>query len=76
MYILFNIFIILHWLTNNNKCILSEMDNEEPGGYTSRCLEKINININPDSIFIDIFSYSLLIILIFLALYKIKYYPL
>jgi hypothetical protein len=70
-YIIFNISIILHWILNNNNCILSEMDNKEKGVYTSKILQQIYINIDNNSIFIDIINYGLIIILTLIAYYRI-----
>ena len=71
-YIIFNIFIIFHWIFNNNNCILSDMDNIEKGIYTSKILKQIYINIDSNSIFIDIINYGLIIILTLIAYYKIQ----
>ena len=41
------ILILLHWLTNNGRCFLGEIDYKyEKSGYTKHLLEKIGIYTN------------------------------
>lgn len=52
--------IIIHWLTNDNRCILSVEDYEHKNGYTAEILKYIGININPANESIgNIFSYGI-----------------
>ena len=47
----FNIIVILHWLTNNNKCFISEYHYKDNNtGYMQHLISKIfNINnVNPN----------------------------
>lgn len=46
-HILFNSIVILHWLTNNNKCFLTEYDYENGKGYTISILNKFGFNLDP-----------------------------
>lgn len=71
-YIIFNIFIILHWISNNNNCIISKLEKKDKGVHTSKLFKKININIDSNSIFIDIINYSSIIIFILISYYRIQ----
>lgn len=74
----FCILVILHWLTNNNKCFLSEYDYDDSDGYTKSILNFFNIDVskydNPYLI-TNIIAYSIVIIPLLFTLYKLnKYY--
>lgn len=71
-HIIFNTFIIIHWLTNDNKCFLSEYDNLESTEYTSGILKKLGINIDGNEILINFIAYLTVIIPLFLSLKKIN----
>lgn len=43
------IFTVLHWLTNNNKCFLSEYDYDNNNGYTHQILQYFGINLDPNN---------------------------
>jgi hypothetical protein len=52
--------IIIHWLTNDNRCILSKNDYAEKNGYTAEVLKYIGVNIDPtDESIGNMFSYGI-----------------
>lgn len=58
LHILFNCIVILHWLTNNNKCFLTEYDYEGGDGYTISILNKLGFDFDPkDTRLSNIISY-------------------
>ena len=65
----FCILVIAHWLTNNNKCFISEYDeNNKNNGYTLSLLKKIGINISPDNYIItNTISYSMVLIPLYIS---------
>lgn len=65
--------VIIHWLTNDGQCFLSEMDydkNEEPNGYTKHMLEKIGITMDAQSM--TIVSHLIVLIPCLYSLYKLN----
>lgn len=46
-HVAFNGFVIVHWLTNNNRCVLSD-GYEEDTGYTRHVLNTLGFPINKD----------------------------
>ena len=52
--------IIIHWLTNDNRCLLSKDDYQEKNGYTAEVLKYVGINIDPTNESIgNMFSYGI-----------------
>lgn len=52
--------IIIHWLTNDNRCVLSVEDYKHKNGYTAEILKYIGINIDPSNESIgNMFSYGI-----------------
>ena len=71
---IFNIFVIIHWLTNNNKCYLSEIDNpnQNDAKYTKDLLENVcGLNIN-NILLLNIISYLVVILPLILSLIILK----
>jgi hypothetical protein len=71
-HIIFNTFIIIHWLTNNNKCFLSEYDHDGSNEYSSGLLKKIGINVENNENLLNFITYSVVIIPLFLSLQKLN----
>ncbi len=64
--------IILHWLTNNNRCIISEQDYEHKNEYTLGLLKNIGIHIDPTNDIIgNIISYGTTSTLLFISWLKL-----
>lgn len=63
-------FIILHWITNNNKCCLSEYDYNDDDAYTFHVLEKFGINIKPGDPLRNIIPYLTILIPMYIS-YKL-----
>ena len=39
--------VLIHWITNNNRCFLSEYDyGDDPNAYTKNLLNKVGIKLN------------------------------
>jgi hypothetical protein len=53
--------IVIHWLTNDNRCILSKKDDyAEKNGYTAEVLKYVGIHIDPTNESIgNVFSYGI-----------------
>lgn len=67
------LFTVIHWLTNNGQCFISEMDydtKEEPNGYTKHILEKLGINTDKQTI--QIIAYGSILIPCLYSLYKLN----
>lgn len=65
---------LIHWLTNNGQCFLSQMDyneNEEPNGYTVHMLNKIGIT-NPSKTVKQMCGYGSVLIPCLYSLYKLN----
>ena len=74
VHIIFNLIVIIHWLTNDNKCFLSECDNHDDNEYSLSLFEKIGISIDKNNKeFINVITYSTVIIpLLFSVRYLIN----
>jgi len=72
MHVFIIILILLHWLTNNGKCALSEIDyDDNETGYTSHILKIFRINNT--SIYMDRFiSYAFIIIPGSISMYRLS----
>lgn len=57
----FNCLVILHWMTNNNKCFLSEHDFEEDAGYTTHLLKKMGLDVGDNPTLATLISYAVVI---------------
>lgn len=52
--------IIIHWLTNDNRCLLSKDEYKEKNGYTAEVLKYVGIHIDPTNESIgNMFSYGI-----------------
>lgn len=65
--------VLIHWITNNNRCFLSEYDYEDddPNAYTKDLLNKFGIKLNNDKI-IQYIPYLSLIIPFIISVIKIN----
>ena len=71
-HIIFNIIVILHWLTNNNKCFLSEYDHKG-GSFVIIVFKKFGIYINENNeTVINAITYSGVILPLLYSLYKLN----
>jgi hypothetical protein len=70
----FCIITILHWLTNNNKCFLSEYDYNHDTGYSAHLLQRLGFNFDPvkDQILLNLISYMCVLIPATITLYKYR----
>jgi hypothetical protein len=68
----FCIITVIHWLTNNNKCFLSEYDYKENNGYTLHLLQFLGFNFdqNKDKALLNLIAYMCVIIPASITLYK------
>jgi hypothetical protein len=72
IHVVFNIFVILHWLTNNNKCFLSEYDHKG-SSFIILSLDKIGINIDENNTtLVNIMTYSTVIIPLLYSVYRLN----
>lgn len=63
IHMIFNIIVILHWITNNNKCFLTEYDYENGDGYTIGILNKFGFGLDEKNIVLsNVISYLTTII--------------
>lgn len=55
---------ILHWITNDNKCFLSEYDYNEENGYSIHLLKYLGIHLeqDKDQMLLQLISYSSVLI--------------
>jgi hypothetical protein len=65
-------FTVIHWLTNNGQCFISEMDYDktEPNGYTKHLLEKLGLASNQKTV--QLIAYGSVLIPCFYSLYKLN----
>lgn len=66
-------FTLVHWLTNNGQCFISQMDyddKKEPNGYTKHILDNLSIKTTPTML--RIISYLSILIPCFYSLYKLN----
>lgn len=68
----FNIIVILHWLTNNNKCFLSDYDNQGENGYTQELLEKVFGLCISNPTTLNSITYMIVIIPLYITYSKLK----
>lgn len=64
---------VLHWLTNNGQCFISQMDydeTQEPNGYTKHILEKLGLKTDKQTV--KIIAYGSILIPCFYSLYKLN----
>lgn len=67
----FNMMVIAHWYTNNNKCFLSDdYDEDDPQGYTKHLLSFLHIESTDSNA--NRISYLSVIIPAIYSLYLIK----
>jgi hypothetical protein len=71
IHFIFNTLILLHWLTNNNRCFLSEYDYKE-NAYTAQLLNKLGINIYDNKTALMLAPYILLFIPMMITYYKLN----
>ena len=73
---LFSLLVIFHWITNNNKCFLSDYDYNEGNGYTMHILKKLGINIKQENneMLLNSIAYLSVLIPFFYTYTKIKKY--
>ena len=70
-YLLFLVILVLHWVTNDNQCFISEFDyKKEDIGYTQGILKKAGIHIS--KIGIDILNYSYVLFMIWFTYRKLQ----
>jgi hypothetical protein len=72
MHVFIIILILLHWLTNNGKCALSEVDYaDDETGYTSHILKIFGINNT--NVYMDRFiSYAFIITPLIISIYRLN----
>jgi hypothetical protein len=70
---IFCILVIFHWITNNNKCFLSEYDYKDGNGYTMHILNYLGINIKQENneLLLNIIAYSSVLIPLLFSYNKI-----
>lgn len=70
----FCIITLLHWMTNDNKCFLSEYDYDDDTGYSAHLLQLLGFNVDPikDEILLNLISYLCVLIPATITLYKYR----
>jgi hypothetical protein len=67
----FNLMVIAHWYTNNNKCFLSDdYGDEDPQGYTKHLLSFLHIEATDSNA--NLISYLSVIIPASISLFRLK----
>lgn len=71
-----SIVVIIHWITNNNECILSQLNNESRGEFTKNLLSLIGVkfDLDIDKYSLYVLSYTILSIIVIISLYRIYSY--
>ena len=65
--------VILHWLTNNNRCIISEADYNNNNGYTIHLLQKMGIQVDEsNSILPNLVAYGSVMVVLFFSWWRLK----
>ena len=65
--------VLIHWITNNNRCFLSEYDHgDDPNAYTKDLLNKLGIKLNNDKI-IQFIPYLSLLIPFIISVIKLTF---
>jgi hypothetical protein len=67
------LFVLIHWLTNDGQCFLSEMDydkNEKPNAYTDHLLGIFGIKSTPE--ISNFIGYATVIIPCLYSLYRLN----
>ena len=75
MHYYFNILVILHWWTNNNRCVLSQIDDDiekVDTGYSQHLIKTFFGISNLDDFTLNMISYSMIIIPWYLTYIKLK----
>lgn len=70
-HLFFCILTITHWMTNNNKCFLSEYDYDENAGYTKQILHFFGFNLNNEYV-LNTIAYLCILIPFAITLNKLR----
>lgn len=73
IHIIFICGVLIHWITNNNRCFLSEYEyGDDPQAYTKNLLNKFGIKLNNDKI-IQFIQYLSLFIPFIISVIKLTF---
>lgn len=71
-HLLLCLVVVVHWLTNNNRCMLSEEEHDNPNGYTLGLLRNVGIVIPEDDVVTaNIVAYAFVLIPAWYTLMKL-----